>query len=73
MRTRRSVRNQEILYRELVKPALAQLAPTPECEPVEPLDLEKAFWLSSRAKRQIERDRVAAARKAAIKRALSGS
>lgn len=73
MRTRRSVRNQEILYRELVKPALAQLAPTPEREPVEPIDLAKAFWLSPRAKRQIERDRVAAAHKAAVTRALSGS
>ncbi len=56
MRTRRSVRNQEILYRELVKPALAMLAPMPERRPTEPLDLAKAFWLSPRAKRQIERD-----------------
>lgn len=71
MRTRRSVRNQEILYRELVKPALALLAPTQERKPVEPLDLTKAFWLSPRAKRQIERDRIATEHKAAVKRAVS--
>jgi len=57
-------------HRELVKPALALLAPTPERKPAEPLDLAKAFWLSPRAKRQIERDRIAAAHKAAVKRAL---
>ncbi len=73
MRTRRSVRNQEILYRELVKPALALLAPTPERKPADPVDLAKAFWLSPRAKRQIERDRIATAHKAAVTRALSGS
>ena len=73
MRTRRSVRNQEILYRELVKPALARLSPTPERKATEPIDLAKAFWLSPRAKRQIERDRIATAHKAAVKRALSGS
>jgi hypothetical protein len=73
MRTRRSVRNQEILYRELVKPALALLSPTPERKPAESIDLAKAFWLSPRTKRQMERDRVAAAHKAAVERALSGS
>ena len=35
--------------------------------------LAKAFWLSPRAKRQIERDRIATAHKAAVTRALSGS
>ena len=67
MRTRRSPRNQEILFRELFKP------PAIPVQVVEPVDLSKAFWLSPRAKRQIERDRSAAAHKAAVKRALSGA
>jgi hypothetical protein len=71
MKTRRSVRNQERLYKQLVKPALAMLAPAPKPEPAEPLDLSAAFWISPRAKRQIERDRIAQARKAAFKRAVT--
>ena len=67
MRTRRSPRNQEILFRELFKPT------TVPVESVAPVDLSKAFWLSPRAKRQVKRDRIAAAHKAAVKRALSGS
>ena len=67
MRTRRSPRNQQILFRDLFKP------PATPIQSVTPIDLSKAFWLSPRAKRQVERDRIAATHKAAIKRALSGS
>lgn len=64
MRTRRSWRNQERLWRYLTPPV-----PPAEVPPVEPLDLATAWWLSDRTKRQIERDRASAARKAARKRA----
>jgi hypothetical protein len=66
MRTRTSPRNQEILFRELFK---SPAVPVPA---VEPLDLAKAWWLSPRVKRQIERDRARAARRAAFKRARGG-
>ena len=59
MRTRRSPRNQEILWRALCPPK----PPTP---PAEPLDLETAWWLSPRAKEMIVADRARAARRAII-------
>lgn len=68
MRTRRSPRNQERLFKELFKPPAA-----PPKAAAPPLDLKSAWWLSARAKKQIEQDRIRATQREAVKRALKGN
>ena len=62
MKTRRSPRNQERLFRYLFKPAEETTANLRTA--AEQLDLSTAFWLSPRTKGMIEADRLRAARKA---------
>jgi len=64
MRTRRSPRNQEILWRELGGPAKPKPAPVAT-------DTTGMWWLSKRTRAMLERDKARAARKAAWKAAAA--